>query len=178
MKYDPNLTREENLLNQHTPELQSMGYLDPEGKPSGAGKHLIPLLLETFKATKEIFDYDVELMRLDIDEEPSADPNEIIKSFYMAIRAAVQALQEDGYENPADLAHELILPHMDWMFCVQYACWSAMMTPIDVLSIDIKAFDENNPNRVEDILRAFLQVAREKGAKWSISITQKALQLS
>lgn len=176
MKYDPNLTREQNFLTQHTLELQTAGYLNHEGEPIGAGKHLIPLLLETFKATKDIFDHGVELMSLDVDEEPETDPNEIIKSFYMAIRAAVQSLQDDGYENPADLAHELILPHMDWMFCIQYACWSAMMNPIDVLSVDIRAFDENNPNRVDDILRAFLQVARDRGAKWSIKIAEKALR--
>ena len=176
MKYDPNLTREENLLIQHTPELQALGYLDPQGKPVGAGEHLVPLLLQTLKATKSMFDHNVELMGLDIDEEPSTDSNEIIKSFYLAIKDTTEALAGAGYENPADLAFELILPHMDWIFCVQYACWSAMMTPIDVLSVDIRAFDEDNPNRVEDTLRAFLQVAREREAKWSIKITEKALR--
>lgn len=115
-------------------------------------------------------------MSLVVDEESSIDLNEIIKSFYLRITATTKALEQDGHENPVDLTFELIVPHMDWIFCTLYAYWSAQMCPIDVLEIDPKSFNTDHPNHVETTLKAFLQHTREKGAKWSIKITEKALQ--
>ena len=172
---DNSPSREERLLAQHAPDLKAKGYLSTEGVPIGAGIHLIPLLMETFKATKRIFDHSLELIRLEPGEEPTADPNEIIKAFYLAISDTTQALQKDGFENPADLAFELILPHMDWIFCIHYAYWSAQTNPFDVLYVNPEAFSEDNPNNVKDTLNALLQHARAKEAKWTIKVTEKAL---
>ena len=152
-----------------------MGYFDPEDQPIGAGKHLIPMLLETYRATKMISAHGLEVFQLEEDKETSIDPDEVIESFYEEICKTVQALQENGYDNAADMLFELIFPHMDFIFCIHYACWSAMMNPIDVAFYNLKIFDVDNPNRIEDTLRAFLQVAQEKEAKWSIKITEKAL---
>lgn len=168
-------SREERLLANHTQELRSVGYLDSNSNPIGLGKHLIPLLLKTFKATNLIFDHGVEALQLEPDEEPGQNPYPIIQAFHEEVARTIEALSRDGYENAADLAYELILPHLNWVFCIHYTMLCAWARPFDVLVVNENAFSEDNPNQVKDALEAFLQVARKKNLKWSAKVAEKAL---
>ena len=165
-------SREERLLANHTRELRAMGYLDPDSNPIGPGKHLIPLLLKTFKATKLIFDHGVEALQLEPDEDSSQDTGPIIQAFHEETARTVEALIRDGYKNAADLTHELILPHLDWVFCIDYTLWCAWTCPLDIVMIDENAFQDG---QLEITLKAFLQHARDKGLKWSAKIAEKSL---
>ncbi len=115
------------------------------------------------------------MLQLEPDEEPGQNPYPIIQAFHEEVARTIEALSRDGYENTADLAYELILPHLNWEFCIQYTLWRAWARPFDVLVINENAFSEDNPNQVKDALKAFLQVAREKDLKWSAKVAEKAL---
>lgn len=178
MSHEKNLSYDRELLSQNAAELQSMNYLSSEGQAIGAGIHLIPLLISTLQISKRILKHASAMVCKDESEgEDGDDPGKIMQSFHLEIREAIQALEDDGYEQAPDLAFELITPHMNWVFCMNYALWSAQMCPFDVIDINPAAFDEDNPDSIEDQLRAFLQVAQEKDAKWSILITKKALEM-
>lgn len=159
-----------------TAELQSMDYMDEEGRAIGMGCHLVPLLRETFIAHERLTLLAVETMSLEEGDEPENNPAEIIKAFYQKLVTAIRALQAEGHDQAEDLAFGLILPHMNWLFCTHYAYWSAQMCRFDVLAIDPEAFNADHPQHVEITLKAFLQHTRKKDAKWSIRIAEKALQ--
>lgn len=168
-------SREQELLSIHLVDLQSMGYLDSQGRPIGLGTHLVPLFLKTLETKRAIIFHNSEMINLEDGDAPSIDYSQLFQDFYKEIHKTTETLQKAGYHNAPDLAFELILPQMDFLFCTHYAYWSAMMSAFDVITVDSNALDENNPNDLRDTLRAFLQVAEEKKAKWSIEITKKSL---
>ncbi len=163
------------LLNSSRAELIALNYLDHDGFPIGPGKHLIPLLIETLKISRAISDYLTATFSDDESAAAKWDPESVFKSFYIAQTDAMAGLRADGYEQVEDLVFELIFPHMNWNFCLQYSNWMALMSAFDMLDRDIRAFDGDHPDGVIFTLRTFHALVKEKGAKWSIKIAEKAL---
>ena len=168
--------RERQQLSQQTAALQSMGYLDERQQPIAAGKYLIPLLLDVFWAANIMNDHVLDLMSGRDEVNEDLIPDGFMVSFCTGIITTIEKMQEAGYENAPDLAFELILPHMDFLLCTLYARFSATMCGIDLISLYPNALNPENPDDLHDTLKAFLQYARIKNAKWSIRITEKALR--
>ncbi len=170
--------RERQQLSEQTAALQSMGYLDERRQPIAAGKYLIPLLLDVFWAANIMNDHVLDLMSGRDEVNEDLIPDGFMVSFCTGIITTIEKMQEAGYENAPDLAFELILPHMDFLLCTLYARFSATMCGIDLISLYPNVLNPENPDDLHDTLKAFLQYARMKNAKWSIRITEKALHYS
>jgi hypothetical protein len=156
-------------------DLITQGYMDQDGVISGAGKHLIPLLLETIKTAKAMRKFTVAFLAEDEAGVADFDLNSVFEAFYQAVNKARTDLHEEGYENVEDRYGELILPQMDWIFCVQYSAWMAQNIAFDMLMKDPRAFDENHPDVDFSTLKLFREIIIERKAKWSLKIVDKAL---
>jgi hypothetical protein len=109
-------------FNQLILDLIEMGYLDQDQQAIGAGVHLVPLLQNVLVAIETMFQITAQAHSIDDDEvAPTHDWVETMKAFHLSVQKAVKDLEEAGYENPKDLAFELIFPHMNWVFCTMYA---------------------------------------------------------
>lgn len=166
--------------------LKKSGYVDSDGIPSGAGIHLIPLLKETFIILeKHFFLRSAAISEPEIPLEEKAHPPidekdedcfDLIKKLYLTIRKTITDLRQAGFDEPDALAFELIIPQMNWMFCLDYAYWSAMTNPIEIADRYEFAFQYDHPDEPFGTISAFLEFAKEKNAIWSIKITEKGLK--
>ena len=164
-------------FNQLIPDLIEMGHLDQDQQAIGAGVHLVPLLQKALVAIETVFQITVQAHSLEDDEvAPTPDGMETMESFHESIQEAVKSLEEAGYENPKDLAFELIFPHMNWVFCTMYATWCTQMRCADIiinhedLDLDVMI------NEPQEMLKIFQEYSRRIGAVWSVRIAERALE--
>jgi hypothetical protein len=158
-------------------ELMKRGYMDHAENPMGVGNHLIPVLVETLKTGKTIMNYTSAIMADDEDRMQTFDIQECFQSFHFKLNATMDTLSNDGYENPIELYCDVLLPHMNWVFCMHYCVWMARQIPIDLLTKDIDVFEENHPDGGIQIIRLFREVAQEKNAAWALRVADRALDM-
>ncbi|MFM2221090.1 MAG: hypothetical protein RLZZ553_838 [Verrucomicrobiota bacterium] len=158
-------------------DLMTRGYMDHSGNPIGAGIHLIPVLVETLNTVRTMMNYSSAMMVDDEDRAQEFDIQAIFQSFHFKLSTTMEALSHDGYRNPIELYADVLLPHMDWAFCMQYCGWMARQMPIDLLSKDINVFEEDHPEEGFQIIRLFREVAQEKNAAWALRVADKAIKV-
>lgn len=163
-------------FNKLLPDLMEMGYVDEDQQPVGAGIHLAPLLKEAVVAIETVFQITLQAGPGDDHEvETTHDIAETMKAFHNALQKAIKGLDESGFDEPRDLAFELIFPHMNWLFCTMYANWCAQMSIIDIADSMDEPLDPQILNDPISLLEIFMKYARKTGANWSAKITEKAL---
>ena len=172
----------QNTIDGHRAELNQMGYVDSEGNPISAGIHLIPLLKETLVIVKTHIHLRGALTaEQDTDETETEESTEdetllgLVQKLNVIIQQTISDLQEDGFEQPDKLAFELIIPHMNFLFCFDYSYCGALAHFPDVIDRYEHAFDENHEDRIETV-SAYFEIVKEKNATWSAKIAEKGLK--
>jgi hypothetical protein len=184
MSTDPFIIQSaQDLIDKRRTELEEMGYLNSEGNPISAGIHLIPLLKETLIiVTKHIHLCGAAMNEQDNQETETDESSEGESSMGLAqnlnaiIQKTISNLQEDGFDQPDTLAFELIIPHMNWLFCLHYSYCGALGHAFDIIERYEHAFDENHEDQLIGTVSAFLEFAKEKNATWSAKIAEKGLK--
>ncbi|MEN9992006.1 MAG: hypothetical protein RLZZ224_1708 [Verrucomicrobiota bacterium] len=157
-------------------DLMKRGYMDHSENPIGAGIHLIPVLVETLKSVRTMMNYQSAIIDGDEDRMQELDIQAFFQSFHSKLTTTMEALSNDGYQNPIELYSDVLLPHMSWAFCMQYCGWMARQMPIDLLSKDINVFEEDHPEEGFQIIRLFREVAQEKNAAWALRVADKTIE--
>ena len=172
----------QNTIDGRRAELNQMGYVDSEGNPISAGIHLIPLLKETLVIVKTHTHLCAALMaEQDTDETETEESTEdetllgLNQKLNAIIQQTISNLQEDGFEQPDKLAFELIIPHMNFLFCFNYSYCGALAHFPDVIERYEHAFDENHEDQIETV-SAYFEIVKEKNATWSAKIAAKGLK--
>ena len=172
----------QNTIDGRRAELNQMGYVDSEGNPISAGIHLIPLLKETLVIVKTHIHLRGALTaRQDTDETATEESTEdetllgLNQKLNAIIQQTISNLQEDGFEQPDKLAFELIIPHMNFLFCFNYSYCGALAHFPDVIERYEHAFDENHEDQIETV-SAYFEFVKEKNATWSAKIAEKGLK--
>jgi hypothetical protein len=177
LTHHPKPTEEFGSLNPSIKkDLIAKGYMDQTDRPIGAGKHLVPLLIETLKATRALFNFTAAMF--DENEELMAqlDPQPVFESFHQVQSKVRVDLLADGFEHVEDRFRDVILPQMNWVFCSQYSAWMARQVMLDLVMKDIRAFDEDHPDGELYTLQVFREFVKEKGAVWALSIVEKGIE--
>jgi hypothetical protein len=158
-------------------DLMKRGYIDHSENPIGAGTYLIPVLVETLKTVTTIMNYSSAIIADDEDRMLEFDIQAIFQSFHSKLTRTMEVLSNDSYGNPIELYGDVLLPHMNWVFCMHYCSWMARQMPIDLLTKDIDVFEEDHPDGGIQIIRLFREVAQEKNAAWALRVADKALEM-
>lgn len=163
-------------FNKLMPNLMEMGYLDQDQQPIGAGIHLVPLLKEAVIAIETVFQVTLQAGPEGAHEvEPTHDVAETMKVFHNAVHKGIKDLSKSGFDNPQDLAFELIFPHMNWLFCTMYANWCAQISIINIAASMDEPLDPQILNDPISLLEIFMKYTRTTGAYWSSKIAERAL---
>lgn len=172
----------QNTIDGRRAELNQMGYVDSEGNPISAGIHLIPLLKETLVIVKKHIHVRGALMAEQDNDETETEESiedETLLGLNQKLNAIIQKtisnLQEEGFEQPDKMAFELIIPHMNFLFCFDYSYCGALAHFPDVIDRYEHAFDENHEDRIETV-SAYSEIVKEKNATWSAKIAEKGLK--